>query len=106
MKATVEIRDNGSRSDAETADIIRAEIERIKAQEPTPPPEVLAYNRRRNAWVKELQCLRSKLRSATTKRYTVLLNLGWCYEHRGEADTKSEAESLARNLRKTVGSPR
>ena len=90
------IRDRKRPANPSAAEYLRKEIARLTAEEPQPPPEMVAYRRARNAWAKEIERLRGNLRDAMHKRYEVCHDLGWATQIIGESDTRKEAEQIKR----------
>lgn len=87
---TALVEENPHVPDPETRAIIRAELEKVKAQKPAPPPEVLAYNKRLSEWNSQVSLLRS--RCVGLGRYRVLVPLGWGgREVKGHGDTWEQA---------------
>jgi hypothetical protein len=93
------IRDRKRPANPSAAEYLRKEIARLTAEEPQPPPEVVAYRRAHNEWRKEIDRLRGNLRDTTTKRYEVCRDLGWATEIIGSADTRNEAYLIKRQTR-------
>ncbi len=94
------IRDNGQRSDPETAEIIRKEMERHKARKPVPPPptpEEIAYMAALKEWRLQNEALQGSLIQATRKRYDVIEVNSWFNHIRASTDSKTEAVTLKRD---------
>lgn len=94
------IRDNGKRSDPETAAIIRKELERHRAAKPEPPPptpEQLAYYAALKSWRAQEEALRGNLYAALRKRYEVV-EVGSLFVHVwASTDSKTEARQLCKS---------
>jgi hypothetical protein len=103
LMAKIIIRDNGRRSDPETAATIRKELERHRAAKPVAPPptpEQLAYAAALTQWRGQLDALTGNLSQATRKRYDVIEANSWFNHVRASTDSKTEAQDLRRQFAK------
>lgn len=86
-KAVVEERRDAL--DPETRAILKKELDKLRAQEPQPPPEVVAYNKRHAEWYVTMKTVRDRLHCR--RRYRIEENLGLGNMIHGDGDTWEEA---------------
>jgi hypothetical protein len=101
--AKIIIRDNGTRSDPETAAILERELARHQARKPVPPPptpEEIAHATAYKKWREQQQALQANLSLARRKRYDVIEPTSMFNLVKASTDLKTEAQDLKRRFAK------